>query len=384
MSDFLPREIFFEILLRLPHKALLQCTTVCKSWNSMITSPNFITTHLNRTTLSYITNNNTPADLLLLRQYFESGNKERYSLRRDNETLRRYARLEFPFESQNPFFRIVGSCNGLLCLSDDFGFYTYTIILYNPSIRKSVTLPGPRVTFKTHGPYKFALGFGFDAKHNDHKVVRIANIQGPVGLEYIVPPIVQLYSVASGSWREIDSSAAPYEIIDRYWSQAFVNGAIHWLASDRQYDNLILSFDMGTEVFGTMKLPPCLVRSFVMDMSIKAFGESLLVVEYDGALFFRESCSIWVMKEYGVAESWSKRCTVSLRGGLGTAVALRKKGEILMSTDDGELVSYHPETQQTKDLGIHGTKDSFYVDNYMETLVLLNNSARDEESKNAD
>ncbi|KRH08602.1 hypothetical protein GLYMA_16G160500v4 [Glycine max] len=37
-------EILGEILHRLPAKTLLKCTTVCKSWKSLITHPSFIST----------------------------------------------------------------------------------------------------------------------------------------------------------------------------------------------------------------------------------------------------------------------------------------------------------------------------------------------------
>ncbi|KAK9284814.1 hypothetical protein L1049_023991 [Liquidambar formosana] len=83
MLNHLPHEVFLEILLRLPLKTLVQCTSVCKSWSSTITNPSFITTHLNRSTAS---NTNSNTDLLLLRQFSKNQEKERYSLRLDNET----------------------------------------------------------------------------------------------------------------------------------------------------------------------------------------------------------------------------------------------------------------------------------------------------------
>ena len=57
--DSLPYDIVFEILTRLPVKSLLQLRCVSKTWNSIITNPDFIKTHFNRAkSLSNNSNNN--------------------------------------------------------------------------------------------------------------------------------------------------------------------------------------------------------------------------------------------------------------------------------------------------------------------------------------
>lgn len=40
----------------------------------------------------------------------------------------------------------------------------------------------------------------------------------------------------------------------------------------------------------------------------------------------------------------------------------------------GDLLAYDPESNEFKDLGIHGGKDSFFVTEYAESLVLLDGS----------
>ncbi|KAF5764863.1 putative F-box domain-containing protein [Helianthus annuus] len=42
MLDQIPLEIQSEIMKRLPVKSLIQFRSVCKSWNSLIESPDFI------------------------------------------------------------------------------------------------------------------------------------------------------------------------------------------------------------------------------------------------------------------------------------------------------------------------------------------------------
>ena len=46
-KSHLPDDIVLNILSRLPVKSLLRFRCVCKTWDSSITTPNFISTHLN-------------------------------------------------------------------------------------------------------------------------------------------------------------------------------------------------------------------------------------------------------------------------------------------------------------------------------------------------
>ncbi|KAI8006911.1 F-box protein [Camellia lanceoleosa] len=133
MSDYIPRELLIDILTRLPAETLVRSTLVSKSWYSLITSPSFISHHLNRT----ISNpNNTH---LLLRYCTEDPiEQEYYSLRLDDpitNTFNEYAKLKFPFTCIDPPFGIVGSCNGLICISDDQACYNHEMFLWNPLIR---------------------------------------------------------------------------------------------------------------------------------------------------------------------------------------------------------------------------------------------------------
>uniref|UniRef100_A0A5B6ZAI8 F-box domain-containing protein n=1 Tax=Davidia involucrata TaxID=16924 RepID=A0A5B6ZAI8_DAVIN len=372
MSDFVPPDLLIEILTKVPVKSLLRFTCVCKSWYSLITNPIFITAHLNQT----IANNKKNSRSLLLRHYSKNDKKEHYTLHHDDETFGdKFLELEFPFKSQLGFFRIVGSCNGLLCLCDDLFGDTHTIILWNPSIRKSVNLPMPS---KPQWPNMFVLGFGVNPATNDYKVVRIVYYKEYL-YRYKVPPEVEIYTLSTGSWRSVSSAAPSYCMVEFMWSQVFVNGAVHWIAYDLRvvggFHSLIVSFDMGNEVFGEMMLPDALAGQHAINLSITVLEESLAVFKYDKQIG-TESCCIWVMKEYGVAESWTRMVTIDLPGALGSTVEFRKNGEVLLSTRDNMLASYDPKTQQIKDLGIHGNSRSFYVDTYIESLFLLKGQNR--------
>lgn len=303
-----------------------------------------------------------------------------YSLHFDNETFteNHAAGIESQFWDKTRFyFRVVGSCNGLVCLSDDLFGYTDTVILWNPSIRQAFTLPVPRFTFDPLHRHMFALGFGVDPNTNNHKVVRMNYLQGRD--RYMVPLEVEVFSLCSGSWRGIETTS-PYCVPERFWSQGLINGVVHWVAYHLTKKSgfvairsLVMSFNMGGEEFGELNLPGILVNECPEEMSTAVFGGSLTIVWLDG---YGCRCSVWVMKEYGVAESWSNQFNI---GGLGLALGLRRNGEILLATTRGELVSHNYGTRRRWNNGKCGTKDSFHVDSYTESLILLTevNNARE-------
>ncbi|CAK9158914.1 unnamed protein product [Ilex paraguariensis] len=367
MSDYLPHEIIIEILTKLPVKSILRCILVCKAWHSLITSPNFIVTHLNRTIL----NSKIDHPTLFIRHYDKNDHNEHYTLHREDETFGvSFSELEFPFKSPIGYFRIVGGCNGLICLSDDLFGDMETIILWNPSIRKSVTLPKPS---KPKSPHMFVLGFGVDPMTQDFKVVRIVYYKGFFN-GYEAPPDVEIYTLSTGSWRSINSAAPSYCMVEFMWSQALVNGVVHWIANNRRFEfrfrSLIVSFDLGEEVFDEIVLPDALAGEIATNLSISVFRESLAVIEYDKEIGTM-SCCVWVMKEYGVAESWTRLFNIDLEGTLEKIIGFRKNGEVLLSPRSCKLVAYDPKTGLIKDLEILGNTRSFHVDTYMETLVLL-------------
>ncbi|KAI8005594.1 F-box/kelch-repeat protein [Camellia lanceoleosa] len=237
-------------------------------------SPSFISTHLNR-------NKQHDPPLLLLRYCSERPRKEHFSIHHDNPTLDDYAELDFPFHSVNWYFRIVGSCNGVVCLSDDHMCYVHTIILWNPSIRKSFNLPRPSVVFQTHGPFMHSIGFGFDSINHECKVVRVTYVGDGDGFD-IVPPEVELYSLSRGCWQSI-SYCGLQSIIPEGSPQVYINGAVHWIAYDRKtngsiHRSLIVSFNMCDELFWEIFLPDSLAAQCGIDIEINVFGESLCVM----------------------------------------------------------------------------------------------------------
>ncbi|XP_050370729.1 F-box/kelch-repeat protein At3g23880-like [Argentina anserina] len=386
----LPQEIIPNILIRLPIKSLIKFTSVCKSWNSTIKDPSFILTHL--THKLNINDQNATHPLLLHTVHSEgtspksfgrvniSGFKQdSYSLHYDNNDAGgEYCKVEFPVVLKekliNGCFRLVGTCNGLVLLADDMGEYGYTFVIWNPSVRKYVTLPKPSVRFSTHGDYVASLGLCYDATSNDYKVVRLTTLLDP--RDKYPRTLAQVYSLVTGSWGML--STLPSCVVPHSWVQVFVNGALHWLAIhsiDGEIAYFVLAFDVASETFGEIVLPMSFIVGFPVELKLSVSGDRKFIAlfvkfENEGDPFV----DIWVMKEFSEEKSWTILNILSLLGpkrSLTEALCFRRSCElVLVLGDSRDLVLLDTVSGEVKLLGISGGQVCS-AGSYEESLVLL-------------
>ncbi|KAK8503645.1 hypothetical protein V6N12_024817 [Hibiscus sabdariffa] len=100
------------------------------------------------------------------------------------------------------------------------------------------------------------------------------------------------------------------------------------------------------------------------------YGESSIAVTTHPIFGEHE---LWVMKEYGVVESWTELLAfrIQMRGSPFVS-GFRKNGEVLLVVDDGELTSLDLNSQQMKPHGVETRTGLLSVEgNYVESLVLL-------------
>ncbi|XP_054791768.1 uncharacterized protein LOC129297455 [Prosopis cineraria] len=103
---------------------------------------------------------------------------------------------------------VVGTSNGLVCCVDGSIVFDPTIIIMNPSIRRYNVLPKPNNVTSTRLKPRFMeknslLGFGFDPKNNDFKVVELV-----YKAQAYPDPQVGIFSLASNEWRNISHDKA--------------------------------------------------------------------------------------------------------------------------------------------------------------------------------
>jgi hypothetical protein len=108
--SYLSEDFLRDILLRLPVKPLVRFRLVCKSWSILLKSRDFTTTHLNRSA------NHGWNTYLLTVDGAEGHTMSLIS----SEALDDVAavKIETPKQEDKDIYRrMVGSCNGLVCLS---------------------------------------------------------------------------------------------------------------------------------------------------------------------------------------------------------------------------------------------------------------------------
>ncbi|GLT54809.1 hypothetical protein SLA2020_279760 [Shorea laevis] len=391
MSDCLPNEVVVNILSRLPVKLLMRFRCVSKAWCSLISSPHFIATHLNRS----LSNSQHPP-FLFLSHYDNKPNYEdsihTLLVYPDQEIEQKGDFFAYPSDSIelrgihhsiNFFLHLVGSSNGLLCLANTvFNNESGLCVLWNPSIQKAISLPKPNIGFP--GCLNQSVGFGYDPMTEDYKLVRLVYLQGIGRIAFNnVPPLVEIYTLRTGIWRSITAPSPPY-LINMWSSSVFVNGAVHWPAHTprRQgaFRNVIVWFNMKDEAFGEVGMPKSLQGLEDLNVTVALLDGLLAFVERERASLWpyrnEVSHAVWVMKEYGVVESWTKLFDVSI-GRFDRVIGITKSGEVLVhkAGSSGRLFSFGPCSRGYLDLTICGPKE-IYLDTYVESLVLLNVAGR--------
>ncbi|XP_055836299.1 F-box protein CPR1-like [Solanum dulcamara] len=369
MSEYLPTEMMVQIFSRLPPKSLLQLRCLSKFWNSLISSPDFIWLHTQQSVLL------KPYKHLFKRNFSTALKKEKIRLA-DVSDVGTEMPLRSPFNGRAPdyiYCRIIGICNGVLCVLDDLFEYKSRVVLWNPSINRCLTLPMTPLCCDNSRTYVFVFGFGFAAKTRDYKVVRMAYARGDG--QYLLPPRVEIYALSSGIWKDFDGFIPDIGVVEYFWTQVVVCGKVHWTAykrnGERRVENLIMAFNLNEEIFQELSLPEILVNEPPMNLNVAQLEELLVVYQYDTRIW-SSSCSIWVMKRYGDTDSWSKEYNVALgQGHLGMVLAVTDCSKILLTDITGLLAVYNPETQTKESIDLAGTMYSFYYDNYEESLVLL-------------
>ncbi|XP_010030320.2 F-box/kelch-repeat protein At3g23880-like [Eucalyptus grandis] len=282
----LPQDVVVEILKRLPVGSLLRFRCVCRSWRSTIDDPRFVALHLNHSALDA-----SHRYLACLNWYDPD---QRPCSLFPNESLALHSRSPIEIPSVDPVndYSLVGSCNGLICFTDVIGgTRDRTMCLWNLFTRKH------KVVWARHlETYNEALGFGFDARSNDYKILRILYCQDDINR-------VEIYSLRTDSWRSLEREV-PAFCPDQ--SSVFLNGKLYWLVykhgdpQSRGWYGSIVSFDLAGEVFDEMTLREtfhehAMVRLAVLDDSLAVFNNFRDAAVYSAPYSI---CFVWILREH--------------------------------------------------------------------------------------
>ncbi|XP_058723822.1 F-box/kelch-repeat protein At3g23880-like [Vicia villosa] len=291
----LPFEIMVEILSRLPVNFLMQLQSVCKSWKSLISDPNFAKKHFRLSTTRHhllITYTNPSREFVLTAYPLSS--------RFTELTATTATQLEYPLINRNRFDQIVDSCHGILCFALDQRF----ALLWNPSIRKFTKLPSLDNP-KLKGSYTI-YGFGYTHFSDSYKVVAVYCYESDGSYK----TQVKVHTLGTNAWRKIQDfpSGVPFDD-----SGKFVGGTINWLASrDSFFSCVIVSLDLEKESYQDL-LQPDYGEVVVLTISLGVLRECLCILSHSDTF-----SDVWLMKEYGNKDSWTKLFHVPYMGDLGS------------------------------------------------------------------
>ncbi|CAI0374067.1 unnamed protein product [Linum tenue] len=352
----LPADLIAATLCRLPAKSLLRFRCLSKSWCSEIDSPAFAQLHLRHSV-------KTPSNLSLI---LRDG-----SLRSlDFQSLDGLVKLNHPLDT--PFFgtEILGCCNGLLALYNS----EEEIVIWNPITREHRRLPETELEYPPENMFFdfIVYGFGYDSVHDDYKLVRL--VQFPGFRNRPCFSVAKVYSLRENSWRRIRDF--PYEIVFKRCHGVHVNNALHWVvyrSGGSEGEKSIVALDLCSEECRVIEQPNYGGRKF--HLNVGELGGCLAVT----ANYYLKRVDVWVMKEYGVKESWGKLLTVRQQVKRPTfefvlPVAYVGNGSmVLLVQDSNKFVCYDLISKKVDEVGVSGLSDYFEVVVLAGSLVKLNN-----------
>lgn len=272
--------------------------------------------------------------------------------------------LRPPFSSSD----VSNSCNGLVVLLGQ----NQTPFLWNPSTKKYKTLPDCPVEsprgMVVESTYK-RFGFGYVPEEDDYKILRVVECRGFDSMW--IGSVGNLYSLKSNSWKRVENYPYPLPRI-RGWG-VHVNGVLHTvLPLDNYSGQSIVAFDLRDERNHTVPKPDFVAND--LELSVHAMAGCLCLL---GTRKKRRT-DIWIMKEYGVKESWTKLLSIAPPDiepySILFPLAYSKRGdEVLLNCNDERLVWYDLRRKTTREVEVSGLPFRFYAEEFVGSLIPLDN-----------
>lgn len=350
-SILLPGEIIEEILSRLPVKSLLKFRCVSKPWRSLIGSKRFTQKHLDYS----MQNANFAHHCIISTSPGPPRELRQCSLRSmlDDPFTDQFKTCDLSNVGSEPIC-IVGCCNGLVCVLLE----GKSFMLWNPSTKMTKNLPAFDRKVK-HGHIE-CYGFGLNESSGDYRVFGILSVFCVAGYE----AIAKVYSLEANSW-ELVKYRCVYRVSPFGEGGKYASGRLHWPGTLR-VDWDIASFDLGSLEFGRVERPSYPDSGFNECMGVIGGCLSMLCD-------YKSHLDVWIMKEYGVRESWDRVVTVTTVDNPMERLVLftvGPNGEIIL-TYQSNCVIYYPEDNGYRHCQVKNLAPLLEAGIYAESLVSL-------------
>ncbi|KAK4715314.1 hypothetical protein R3W88_013652 [Solanum pinnatisectum] len=355
----LSRDIMLEILSRLSIKSIFCCKMVCKLWYNLLTSePLFFSMYHKRSSYNF------PSLLLTVNDsvYFLVELKAD-----DSQPLKRNIVLSPMFHLPSPNLRLIGSCNGFVCLLNGHVGTNHSVYISNPLLGEYYKVKMPEQEERIRVAYAFC----FSEASGQYKVLRsvLKIFEGhPQVSEF------EVYTIGvDEKWRYVGK--APKPLCKSSFSNANVNGIVHWMNTDK--NDRIYSFNSWTEKVKTL-LAPRGLKTSSHDLTLVELGNCLCLCDTNHSQYV----DIWWMEEYGIAESWTKdrilKDTIqpNIRRDRFIPISTWKDGEILMQRDRAtQVVSYNPNKKKFTKVKVYlGFAASRYIPSFYSLKTVMGES----------
>ncbi|XP_017240081.1 putative F-box protein At3g17480 [Daucus carota subsp. sativus] len=346
----LPEDLILaEILPRIPAKYILRCRLVCKSWNSVFSTPAFVNSHL-----THQLHNSEENDRIIIKRY---GFNEQVDILSLTNSIRV---PKVPCACD----KLCGSINGLVLIVST---PRRRFCLWNPAIGQVRLFDFPPLDVHY-------AGFCWDHVQNDYKVLMFC---------HAISRQIFIYSTNSATWTSLPGfmlwmSPGPSTIVKGtpYWSYPISLT----LPGEKLKRKFFSTFKFVPEINEFRILPDldslkcrgnnfniANIRDRLVGMAYKLVnrGESNTMVDMYSLDDEESSSGVW-SKMYSIGP-------VCLDSTQWLSQAFRNGGEILIRGDSGPCAFYDPKTKEIK--SIAGTTSTFLREfggrcySYMPSLV---------------
>jgi F-box interacting protein len=206
-------------------------------------------------------------------------------------------------------FDVVNSCNGLVCLCDPSN--KNTLVVCNPVTGEFIRLPEATSTSTMLYTNRLRVlgqaGFGFHPKTNEYKVIQMWTRHVRHDTKWVFECMtLEIHTLGTPSWKNVEVD--PQISIWKLKYLTCVDGALHWISFDHMQMS-ILCFNFENESFQSFPSPP---HVFQNDSKVNMGELRGFLYICDSSSFF--DVTMWVMKEYGIGESWTKVYNIDTSG----------------------------------------------------------------------
>ncbi|XP_058210483.1 F-box protein At3g07870-like isoform X1 [Rhododendron vialii] len=334
----LPDDIICNILVRIPDiKSIIRCNHVCKTWRKQILRPYFAKSHSSRgspplSLMLYHPSDGppdpAPSGILIPTKprhfgILEVDNDNLPRLGCPNPTVEFEPEIYIPREGYER--RVIGACNGLVCLCVD-----KDIVVCNPILQGRQPFVLPKLPEQPKWAYsRSRLGFGFSPLSDEYKVLRCNHET----MSYREGHIISFEVCTLGrddTWRSIGEGGRDGKPFPRIYHSlgvdfVYVNGALYWLGRDTASRLVLCYFDVENEELGSTPSLPCEIDGIVQ---LGGLDESLYLFD----IYYRPChVNVWVMRDYIRTGAWTLKWNFrhGLQGPI-QPIKILKDGTVLM------------------------------------------------------